>query len=342
MAGGRAGGRGGRDGRTDNLEDIYERDDVAQEARAEARFQQLEQSMTAAIAALADQVAALAVGGNPPRHQPYNRRPREEDESTDGEAAENLFAAGAFGVGRAGGGGFHQQRGRGREIMVENHDFRPWESGLKINFHEFQGGVTLEKILEVDAMDDATVVNWSFTQKIIPDPIVDWNKAPIFDEEQKKDIIVKEEIVQGSEKIAQSKAMVDLEPVGVNASFWCNEGLSSILVDYDGEHKTSIQGQFLDPFWEFLEDFASTKSRISCLTLEIASLFSEESSKSRFEKINLKYKTDADKERRIKFFHTTKTRGRVFFKPERMMQIRFWKTKQFISIYFIVSILVFC
>ena len=94
MAGGRAGGRGGRDGRTDNLEDIYERDDVAQEARTEARFQQLEQSMTAAIAALADQVAALAVGGNPPRHQPYNRRPREEDESTDGEAAENLFAAG--------------------------------------------------------------------------------------------------------------------------------------------------------------------------------------------------------------------------------------------------------
>ena len=39
--------------------------------------------------------------------------------------------------------------------MANNRDFRPWESGLRIDLPEFQGGLTPEEFLDwVAAMDE--------------------------------------------------------------------------------------------------------------------------------------------------------------------------------------------
>lgn len=128
---------------------VYERDDVAQAAKTEARFQQLEQRVMDAIGALTKQVAALAVVRNPPRHHPYDRQPQEEDKSMDNEEAENPFVVGAPDARRAGSGGYSQQRGRGRGVAADHCDIRQWDSGLKIDLPEFQGGLTPEEFLRL-------------------------------------------------------------------------------------------------------------------------------------------------------------------------------------------------
>ena len=75
--------QGVRYGRYAVAEDVYERSKAAREARIEARFQQLEQHVSDVIA-LADQVAALTVGGNPPRRRlVIPRFPKEEEVSDD-------------------------------------------------------------------------------------------------------------------------------------------------------------------------------------------------------------------------------------------------------------------
>lgn len=98
-----------------------------------------------AIGVLSDQMAALAVGGNPTRHRPYAWEPQEEDEDLDGEEAENPFVVGALGGGRTGIGGYYQPRARGREIAADHRDVRQWESGLKIELPECQGCSTPEE-----------------------------------------------------------------------------------------------------------------------------------------------------------------------------------------------------
>ena len=66
-----------------DVEYVYEHDDAAREAQLEVRFQQLEQHVSDVIA-LADQIAALAVGGNPPRRRLVILRfPKEEEVSDD-------------------------------------------------------------------------------------------------------------------------------------------------------------------------------------------------------------------------------------------------------------------
>ncbi|KAI8552710.1 hypothetical protein RHMOL_Rhmol06G0287700 [Rhododendron molle] len=59
--------QGVRYGRYAVAEDVYNRSKAAREARMEERFQQLEQCVMDAIGVLTDQVAVMAVGGNPPR-----------------------------------------------------------------------------------------------------------------------------------------------------------------------------------------------------------------------------------------------------------------------------------
>ena len=61
--------------------------------------------------------------------------------------------------------------------------------------------------------------------------------------------------------------------------------------------------QFIDPFWEFIEDFASSKSCVSYLTMKIVPLIFEDFFlEFGFGKINLKFKMEADKVRRIQLY----------------------------------------
>ena len=59
-----------------------------------------------------------------------------------------------------------------------------------------------------------------------------------------------------------------------------------------------LETEFFDPFWEFIEDSVCKNIWIAHLDRiwkEIVPLLFEESSKFKIEKINLKYKIDADK-----------------------------------------------
>ncbi|KAF7144658.1 hypothetical protein RHSIM_Rhsim04G0098200 [Rhododendron simsii] len=65
--------------------------------------------------------------------------------------ADNPFAVGATSVGKTGGGGYYQPRGRSlgyREFTADHRDNRQWEAGLKIDVPEFQGGLTPEEFLD--------------------------------------------------------------------------------------------------------------------------------------------------------------------------------------------------
>ncbi|KAI8570771.1 hypothetical protein RHMOL_Rhmol01G0062700 [Rhododendron molle] len=87
------------------LNEVYERDDVAQEARIEARFQQLEQRVMDAIGVLTDQMAAMAVGGNPPCRHPVQPRFLKEEEVSDDISITKPLA------------GNHPSKGRTRAIV---------------------------------------------------------------------------------------------------------------------------------------------------------------------------------------------------------------------------------
>ncbi|KAI8543512.1 hypothetical protein RHMOL_Rhmol08G0224200 [Rhododendron molle] len=116
------------------MEDVYERDDVAREARTEARIQQ--------VAALADQISAFVVANQPRRHS-ANRNPlNNEEEAASDEETENPFVVGA-----PGGDSFYQRRENGRGLLA-NCDSRQWESGLKVDLPEFQGGLAPKEFLD--------------------------------------------------------------------------------------------------------------------------------------------------------------------------------------------------
>ena len=67
--------------------------------------------------------------------------------------------------------------------MVNNRNSRCWESGMKIEFLEFKNCLQTEEFLNLVNVAEAATVKWPFTSKVILDPIVDWNKPPIFNEE---------------------------------------------------------------------------------------------------------------------------------------------------------------
>ncbi|KAG5532513.1 hypothetical protein RHGRI_026961 [Rhododendron griersonianum] len=131
MAEGRAGVRGGRGGRTAYVDEVYERDDAARDARAEERFQPLKRR----VASVIQRLEALEVG-RLPRHQPFKPSLPTEVDFSDGVSITKPLL------------GNHQSAGRTRAVKVANRDSRLWESGLKINFPEFQKGMTPEKILK--------------------------------------------------------------------------------------------------------------------------------------------------------------------------------------------------
>lgn len=235
-----------------DVEYVYEHDDAAREAQLEARFQQLEQHVSDLIA-LADQIAALTVGGNPPRRRlVIPRFPKEEEVSDDVSITKPLA-------------GNYQPRERTTEATIE----------------------------------------WPFTTNNIPDPVVDWSKPPVFDEELVEKITENQEELQ--EKVVSTLALLekDLEE---------SIGFDSYKKLEDGAIDKSAN-DFVDPFWEFIEDSISKNiwiAHLGGIWKKIVPLLFEEFSKFRFEKINLKYKIDADKKRFIKLLQAMKTRGRVF------------------------------
>ena len=64
---------------------------------------------------------------------------------------------------------------------------------------------------------DEIAVTWPFTSNIIPDPYVNWNKLPIFDEESIEEIMksTKEEII-----VVVSNETTDIEQRCVCLFFW--------------------------------------------------------------------------------------------------------------------------
>ena len=123
---------------------------------------------------------------------------------------------------------------------------------------------------------DEIAVEWPFTSNIIPDPIVDWNKLSIFDEEPI------EEIMKSTKE--------------------------EIIVVVSNETK-NIEQRFVPVYI-----FGSVEpTRLVLISTQITSILKDFSLKFRFEKINLKYKMVADKRRRIKLFQAMETRGRGFF-----------------------------
>ena len=62
------------------------------------------------------------------------------------------------------------------------------EVGFNLDIPEFRGCSKPEEFLDlINVMNEATD-KWLFTSKIIPDPIVDWSKSTIFNEELVEEI----------------------------------------------------------------------------------------------------------------------------------------------------------
>ena len=119
---------------------------------------------------------------------------------------------------------------------------------------------------------DETVVEWPFTSNIILDPIVDWNKLSIFDEEPI------EEIMKSTKE--------------------------EIIVVVFNETK-NVEHRFVHVYI-----FGSVEpTRLVLISTQITSILKDFSLKFKFEKINLKYKMIANKCKRVKLFQATENLG---------------------------------
>ncbi|KAG5561459.1 hypothetical protein RHGRI_004490 [Rhododendron griersonianum] len=237
MAEGRAGGRGGRGGGTAYVDEVYERDDAARDARAEERFQRLKRR----VASVIQRLEALEVG-RLPRRQPFKPSLRTEVDFSDGVSITKPLP------------GNHQSTGRTRAVKIANRDSRLWESGLKINFPEFQKGRTPEKILK--------------------------ESPPRFDEYADDEF-----------EICETNVIEDIVHVAIQ-----EDGIIGKIIDGSGETK-------------FMSlDSTVVKKNIWIAYIEkigkkiLAFIFQDSYLPFGFGKINLKYKIDADKLRRIQLY----------------------------------------
>ncbi|GMP89022.1 hypothetical protein CsSME_00040763 [Camellia sinensis var. sinensis] len=204
--------------------------------------------------------------------------------------------------------------------LLSFHSERPRRDHALKNYEDHVNQITKQ--------DDQ--IKWPFTSKFIPDPIVDWSKPPIFDDEP---------FIDGTNDMFNHILSVgsinqSYGRVGVNFIF-VEDHILGLHEFY--EHSKLISNMrniFYDPFEEKFHEKLTTLSLnrsnlgfdedvLNLLKKFVPLIFEDSSLKFRFEKLNLKYKVDADKCRWAKLFRAIETRGRVFFKRGRMMQTEF-------------------
>ena len=193
--------------------------------------------------------------------------------------------------------------------MLSFHSERPRRDHALKNYKDHVNQITKQ--------DD--LIKWPFTSKFIPDPIVDWSKPPIFDDEP---------FIDGTNDMFNLFLSVGsinqrYGRVGVNFIFVEDHTLG--LHEFN-EHSKSIYSmekifydQFEEKFHEEFTNFSLNRSNLgfdedvlNLLKKVIPLILVNSSLKFRFTKINFKYKVDADKYRRAKLFQAIESRGRVF------------------------------
>ncbi|KAG5562938.1 hypothetical protein RHGRI_005616 [Rhododendron griersonianum] len=184
---------------------------------------------------------ALEVG-RLPRRQPFKPSLPTEVNFSDGVSITKLLP------------GSHQSTGRTRAVKVVNHDSRLWESGLKINFSEFQGDMTPEKILKFDEYVD-------------------------------------DEYADDELEICEANVIEDIVHVAIQ-----EDGTVGKIIDGSNETKfmsldsTVVEKDIWIAYFE------------QVVTNNIDFIFEDSSLQFGIRKINLRYKIDADKLRRIQLY----------------------------------------
>ncbi|GMQ04368.1 hypothetical protein CsSME_00049807 [Camellia sinensis var. sinensis] len=178
-----------------------------------------------------------------------------------------------------------------------------------------------DHVNQITKQDD--LIKWPFTSKFIPDPIVGWSKPPIFDDEP---------FIDGTNNMLNHMLSVGRinqshGRVGVNFIFVEDHILGFHEFNEHSKLISNMGNIFYDPFEEKFHEELTTLSLnrsnlgfdedvLNLLKKFVPLIFEDSSLKFRFEKLNLKYKVDANKCRRAKLFRTIETRGRAFSSEE--------------------------
>ncbi|KAG5555395.1 hypothetical protein RHGRI_012813 [Rhododendron griersonianum] len=277
----------------------------------------------------------MAVGGNPPRRRLVQPRFLKEEEVSDDVSITKPLA------------GNHQSMGRTRAVKVVNHDSRLWKSGLKINFSEFQGGMT-PKILKVSAGEKKVIEEilvegdvGDFLDDVLEEEFdkiffdnntssfqseIDWESPPRFDEYADDEFKICEanfiqdivhvaiqedgtvgKIVDGSSNETKFMSLDSCSSIDKSFATWKFSDWIDMGKNLKSDEIEIAWGsQFMDHFWEYIE--AAVKKNIWITYLEqivtnnIDFIFEDSSLQFGVRKINVRYKIDADKLRRIQLY----------------------------------------